>query len=279
LGRAADIGYGERMVTTTMRRPVGDLLREWRQRRHKSQLALACDANISTRHLSFLETGRSTPSRDMVLALAEELEVPLRERNELLVAAGFAPMFPERPLTDPALDGARRVVELVLRGYEPFPALAIDRHWNLVSANRGATAFLAGVDPSLLQPPVNVLRLSLNPAGLASRIANAPEWHAHVVARLKRQCHVTADPVLAELLHEVEGYKPDGAASAVLPDHSDVAVRFKLTSDEGILSFYTTTMVFGTPVDVTLSELAIEAFFPADAATMEALRALVPAVT
>ena len=268
------------MVTMTMRRPVGDLLRDWRQRRRKSQLALACDANISTRHLSFLETGRSAPSRDMVLALAEELEVPLRERNELLVAAGFAPMFPERPLTDPALDGARRVVELVLRGYEPFPALAIDRHWNLISANRGAMAFLAGVDPSLLQPPLNVLRLSLNPGGLASRIANASEWHAHVVARLKRQCQVTADPVLTELLQEVEGYAPPEAAHGAAvapPDHSDVAVRFQLRSDAGVLSFYTTTMVFGTPVDVTLSELAIEAFFPADAATLDALRALVPA--
>jgi len=258
------------------RRPVGDLLREWRQRRRKSQLALACEANVSARHLSFLETGRSAPSREMVLALAEELEVPLRERNELLMAAGFAPMFPERPLTDPALESARRVVELVLRGYEPFPALAVDRHWTLISANRGATSLLAGVDPSLLQPPVNVLRLSLSPAGLASQIANASEWHAHVVARLKRQCQITADPVLAELLREVEAYAPaDASRPHASADRSEVAIPFKLKSEAGLLSFYTTTMVFGTPVDVTLSELAIEAFFPADAATADALRSAI----
>jgi transcriptional regulator with XRE-family HTH domain len=263
------------MVTMTQSRPVGDLLREWRQRRRKSQLALACQANISTRHLSFLETGRATPSRDMVLALAEELEVPLRQRNALLVAAGFAPMFPERPLSDPALEGARRIVELVLRGYEPFPALAIDRHWQLVSANRAATAFMAGAEPPLMQPPVNVLRLSLHPQGLASQIANGPEWHAHVVARLRRQCEMTADPVLADLLREVEAYAPgQPAAPGRLPGHADVAVLFQLHSPAGLLSFYTTTMVFGTPVDVTLSELAIEAFLPADPRTAEVLHAL-----
>ena len=263
------------MVTMTQSRPVGDLLREWRQRRRKSQLALACQANISTRHLSFLETGRATPSREMVLALAEELEVPLRQRNALLVAAGFAPMFPERPLSDPALEGARRIVDLVLRGYEPFPALAIDRHWQLVSANRAATAFMAGAEPTLMQPPVNVLRLSLHPQGLASQIANGPEWHAHVVARLRRQCEMTADPVLADLLREVESYAPDQPpTTGRLAGHADVAVLFQLHSPAGLLSFYTTTMVFGTPVDVTLSELAIEAFLPADTSTAEVLHAL-----
>jgi transcriptional regulator with XRE-family HTH domain len=261
------------MMTTV--RPVGELLREWRQRRRKSQLALACDADISTRHLSFLETGRSAPSRDMVLALAEELEVPLRERNALLMAAGFAPMFPERPLTDPALDAARTAVELVLRGFEPFPALAVNRHWTLISANRGVSPFLADVEPSLLQPPVNVLRLSLHPAGLASRIANLRDWHAHVVARLRRQSEASGDPRLAELLAEIEAYPHQGtsgaSATGVRTDYSDVAVPFQLVSGSGVLSFYTTTMVFGTPIDVTLSELAIEAFFPADAATAKAL--------
>jgi hypothetical protein len=213
----------------------------------------------------------------MVLALAQELDVPLRERNALLTAAGFAPIFPERPLTDPALEGARRVVETVLRGFEPFPALAVDRHWTLVSANRGVTTLLSGVAPALLMPPVNVLRLSLNPLGLASQIANAAEWHAHVVARLKRQWQISADPVLGELLREVEGYaSADASAALEANEHSDVAVPFQLKSEAGLLSFYTTTMVFGTPVDVTLSELAIEAFFPADASTSSVLRSLVP---
>lgn len=261
----------------TASRPVGDLLRQWRQRRRKSQLALACQANISTRHLSFLETGRSTPSRDMVLALAEELEIPLRERNALLIAAGFAPLFPERPLSDPALEAARNVVELVLRGYEPFPALAVDRHWTLVSANRPVATFVAGVDATLLQPPMNVLRLSLHPAGLAPRIANLAEWHAHVVARLKRQCDITGDPVLTDLLREIEEYAPETRVDRETTGaHADVAVRFQLESPAGLLSFYTTTMLFGTPVDVTLSELAIEAFLPADAKTAEVLRALLP---
>ena len=265
------------MLTTTGPRPVGDLLRQWRLRRHKSQLALACDANISTRHLSFLETGRSAPSREMVMALAEELEIPLRERNRLLIAAGFAPMFPERPLTDPALEGARHVVDLVLRGFEPYPALAVDRHWTLVSANRAATAFMAGADPSLLEPPINVLRLSLHPAGFATQIVNLPEWHGHVAARLKRQCEITADPRLEQLLHEIEGYAPPDARTGDRPaGHSDVAVLFQMKSPLGQLSFYTTTMVFGTPVDVTLSELAIEAFFPADVATADALRSSTP---
>jgi hypothetical protein len=184
-------------------------------------------------------------------------------------------MFPQRPLDDPALASARNVVEIVLRGYEPFPALAIDRHWTLVSANRGATAFLAGTESGLMQPPINVLRLSLHPDGLASRIANLAEWHAHVVARLRRQCDVTGDPVLATLLEEIERYRPQGAAAdahhAPRGGHADVAVPFQLHSPLGVLSFFSTTMVFGTPVDVTLSELAIEAFFPADAATSRAL--------
>src|SRR6185436_13787809 len=168
-------------------RPIGDHLREWRQRRRLSQLDLALEADISARHLSFLETGRAQPSRDMVLHLAERLEVPLRERNLLLVAAGFAPVFPERPLADRALQPARKAVELVLAGHEPYPALAVDRHWTLVAANKAVAPLLAGVDATLLKPPVNVLRLSLHPKGLARRIANLAEWRAHLLARLRRQ--------------------------------------------------------------------------------------------
>jgi transcriptional regulator with XRE-family HTH domain len=270
--RGARLRYRGSLMIVSEARPVGDLLRQWRLRRHKSQLALATQANVSTRHLSFLETGRSDPSRDMVLALAEELDVPLRERNALLIAAGFAPIFPERALSDPTLESARHVVEIVLNAYEPFPALAVDRHWTLVSANRAVTALMTGADPSLIQPPINVLRLSLHPSGLAPQIANLAEWHAHVVARLKRQAELTADPVLEALHREIASYAPGDALQGDPAPGSDVAVLFQMKSDAGVLSFYTTTMVFGTPVDVTLSELAIEAFFPADAFTAAALR-------
>src|SRR6516165_393095 len=174
-------------------RPVGDLLREWRRRRRLSQLALACEAEISARHLSFLETGRSLPSREMILHLAERLNVPLRERNVLIMASGYAPIFAERPLGDPALRSARRAIDLVLSGHEPYPAIAVDRHWTLVAANAAVPPLLAGVRAELLQPPVNVLRLSLHPQGLAPRIANLAQWRAHLIARLHAQIAVTND--------------------------------------------------------------------------------------
>jgi transcriptional regulator with XRE-family HTH domain len=263
----------------TSSRTIGDHLRDWRQRRRLSQLDLALDAEISTRHLSFLETGRSQPSREMVLRLAERLEIPLRERNQLLVAAGFAPVFPERPLDDPALKAARRAIDLVLAGHEPYPALAVDRHWHLVAANKAVPPLLAGVDASLLQPPVNVLRLSLHPLGLASRIANHGEWRAHLLDRLRRQVDVTADPVLADLLAELRGYPAPRVPvpAKVVGDYGGVAVQFQLRTEAGVLSFFSTTTVFGTPVDITLSELAVEAFFPADQETVEALRRIVEA--
>jgi transcriptional regulator with XRE-family HTH domain len=255
---------------------VGEGLRHWRQRRHLSQLALACDADISARHLSFVETGRSLPSREMVLRLAERLDVPLRERNRLLMAAGYAPVFTERPLTDPALDAARKAVELVLEGHEPYPALAIDRRWTLVSANKAASRLMGNVDASLLQPPVNVLRVSLHPAGLAERIANFEEWRAHIVSRLKRQIDLTADTVLEEMLEEMKGYRapagPAAPAKAAATDYGGVIIPLRLTVPGGVLSFLSTTTVFGTPVDITLSEIMLESFFPADAATAAALR-------
>ncbi len=257
--------------------PVGRYLREWRQRRRMSQLDLACEAEISTKHLSFLETGRALPSRAMVLHLAERLEVPLRDRNILLSAAGYAPVFPERPLGDPALRAAREAVGLVLAGHEPYPALAVDRHWTLVAANAATRRLLAGLDPALLQPPVNVLRLGLHPAGLAPRTANLPEWRAHLPARLRRQIEITADPVLVTLLRELQAYPAGRAAPgkpSAGPDYAAVIVPFQLVSESGILSFLSTTTIFGTPVDVTLAELALEAFYPADAATAEALRRL-----
>jgi transcriptional regulator with XRE-family HTH domain len=265
------------MMTAT--RPVGDLLRDWRQRRRLSQLDLAMEADVSARHLSFLETGRARPSREMLLRLSEPLQIPLRERNELLVAGGFAPVFPERGLDAPALKAARDAVERVLKGHEPYPALAVDRHWSLLAANETVAPLLVGVVRDLLKPPMNVLRLSLHPKGLAPRIANYRQWRNHVLERLRRQVAVSADPVLAELHDELRGYPmPEDAVDSAMPgsptDFAGVVVPLQLRTEHGLLSFFSTTTVFGTPVDVSLSELAIESFFPADAATAEILRRL-----
>ena len=252
----------------------GPLLREWRQRRRISQLDLSLDGNISTRHLSFLETGRARPSRDMVLHLAEHLEVPLRERNILLTAAGFAPEFGEKPLTDPALAVARQAVELVVQGHAPYPALAVDRHWTLVAANDAVPALLGGVEAELLRPPVNVMRLALHPAGLAPRIVNLREWRNHLLDRLRRQVEASADPVLVALLEELRGYPVPYAPHPPPParDYAGIVLPFELATEAGVLAFFSTITVFGTPVDVTLSELALECFYPADAATAEILQ-------
>ncbi len=258
--------------------PVGDLLSAWRKRRRLSQFELASEAGISTRHLSFLETGRALPSREMLLRLAEQLNVPLRERNVLLVAAGLAPAFPERPLDALALRAAREAVELVLHAQEPFPALALDRHWNVVASNRAVAPLLVGVDEALLRPPLNVLRLSLHPQGLAPRIENLWEWRAHLLERLRRQIELTADPVLSELLDEVRRF-PKGdepvRRSSASRDYAGVVVPLELRTEVGVLTLWSTTTVFGTPVDITLSELVLESFFPADEETSEALRRMV----
>jgi transcriptional regulator with XRE-family HTH domain len=255
--------------------PVGTLLRAWRQRRRLSQLDLAVDAQLSTRHLSCVETGRALPSREMVLRLAERLEVPLRERNQLLTAAGYAPMFGERRLDDPALRAAREAVELVLRGHEPYPALALDRHWTLVSYNRAVPPLLAGLPAELLAAPLNVLRLSLHPQGLAPRILNFAQWRAHLFARLRQQIAASADAGLIALHDELQALPaPPGATHEAVPAEPMVVVPLQLESPAGTLSLISTTTVFGTPVDVTLSELALETFFPADAATAQALRHL-----
>lgn len=257
--------------------PVGTLLRDWRQHRRMSQLDLACEAEISTRHLSFVETGRAQPSRAMLLHLAERLDVPLRERNLLLIAGGYAPVFPERSLDDPALQDARRAMSMVLAGHEPYPALVIDRHWTLQAANNGVAPLLAGISAALLQPPVNVLRLSLHPEGLAPRIVNLADWRAHVLARLRHQIDLSGDPVLVDLRAELAAY-PFGRAKAGLPPtertHTEAVVSLQLITPGGKLSFFSTTMIFGTPIDITLSELALEAFFPADETTAETMRHL-----
>jgi transcriptional regulator with XRE-family HTH domain len=262
------------------RDPFGAHLRHWRTHRRLSQLDLAQEADVSTRHLSYVETGRAAPSREMVLRLAERLEVPLRERNALLVAAGFAPMYRQRSLDDPAMAAARRAVDLVLKGHEPFPALAVDRHWNLVAHNALVPLLMEGAAPELLKPPINVLRLSLHPEGVAPRIANLAQWRTHLLERLQQQIAATGDTVLQALHDELEGYpapRVSHDAPALDTALSAVAVPFQVVMPGGVLSFISTTTIFGTPVDVTLQELAVESFFPADEQTAAALTALAAA--
>jgi transcriptional regulator with XRE-family HTH domain len=254
-------------------RPVGDLLREWRRHRRLSQLDLATGAQISTRHLSFVESGRANPSREMILHLAEHLDIPLRERNALLVAAGFAPAFRERTLDDPALASARATIDLLLQGLEPYPALAVDRYWQLVASNAATLRLLDGVAPGLLAPPVNVLRLSLHPAGLAPRIGNLGQWRAHLLHRLRQQIDASHDPQLIALLRELQAL-PAPAGCLDIDAPSSIAVPLQLEVGGHVLSLLSTTTVFGTPVDITLAELALEAFVPADAQTAERLRSM-----
>jgi transcriptional regulator with XRE-family HTH domain len=258
----------------TMERTVGDVLRDWRRRRHFSQLDLATEADVSPRHLSFLETGRANPSRELLLRLADHLDVPLRERNALLMAGGFAPVFPERPLSDPALSAAREAVDLILKGHEPFPALAIDRYWTLISANRTARVLLAGVADELLAPPVNVLRLCFHPDGIVSRIVNRDTLLPQLIERLQHEIDITGDPRLEALRDELEGYPAMREARPPRSGMHDIVVPFQIQGEGGVLSFISTTTVFGTAVDVTVNELAIESFFPLDAETGEAMRQL-----
>jgi transcriptional regulator with XRE-family HTH domain len=251
----------------------GAQLRGWRQRRGLTQLALALAAEVSARHLSWLEADKSQPSRAMVLRLAERLDLPLRERNALLLAAGYAPMYGERPLADPALAPARAALQRLLDAHEPAPALAVDRHWNLVAANRAVPLLLQAVAPALRAPPVNVLRLSLHPQGLAPMIENLGAWREHVLARLQRQLHATGDAALVALRDELQALPAPPAQPD--PGHADeVVVPLVLATPHGRLSFLTTVTVFGAPHDVTLAELAVETLLPADDATAAALRAL-----
>lgn len=259
-------------VLAVSRPQVGPLLRDWRRRRRISQFDLALEAGVSARHLSFVETGRARPSADMVLHLAEQLQVPLRERNRLLLAAGHAPVFEERPLDDPEMAAVRDAVQLVLDAHDPYPALAVDHGWALVAHNRGAARLLEGLREDLLAPPLNVLRASLHPDGLAPRIANLGQWRAHVLARLDRQVATSGDPALRALREELAAYPaPDDGAGA---SPGEVVVPLRLRLDGTELRFLSTVTTFGTPADITVEELSIEAFLPADAATAEALRAM-----
>ena len=256
---------------------VGQLLRSWRDARRMSQLELSLEAEVSTRHLSFVETGRAQPSRELIVRLAAHLDVPLRERNELLLAAGYAPLYPHGDLDDELMQSVRAAVRQVLAGHEPYPAIVVDRRWELLDANASVGLLLEGVDPAQLEPPVNVLRLAMHPDGVAPRIANFGEWRAHLLVRLRRQVAATHDPQLSSLLAELRGYPCDQPEPAVeMPGPGEIVVPLRLRNGDAELRFMSIVSTFGTPLDITLQELSIEAFFPADAATAAALRAATP---
>ncbi|MFD6857402.1 helix-turn-helix domain-containing protein [Rhodococcus sp. NPDC060090] len=256
-------------MTTLQSEPAGAMLRHWRERRGLSQLTLANRAGVSARHVSFVETGRSRPSRDMLLKISEELEIPLREQNSILMAAGLAPAYPEHHLGEVPMSAVSDAITRILRSHQPFPALVVDRHWTMIDGNDAVATLIAGCSPELLEPPVNVLRLSLHPNGLAPRIANLGQWRAHLLVRLRHQIGATADPVLLRLYDELSGYPCDDPDEQ--PESHSLVVPLRIRTDDGELSFLSTTTLFGTPLDVTVSELAIEAFYPADAATAAAL--------
>jgi len=254
-------------MTTT--RPVGELLREWRERRRLSQLELSIQADVSTRHLSFVETGRSRPTPEMILRLTDELEVPLRERNTLLLAGGYAPAYPEHGFDEPQLDAVRAALRQVLEGHEPYPAVVVNRWWELLEANNGIALMTADVAPELLQPPVNVLRLSLHPDGMAPRIVNLAQWRTHLLTQLLQRARAMGDQRLRDLHDELLAY-PGGLADS--PAATDVVLPLQYQLGDQVLSFFSISAAVGTATDVTVGELAIESFYPADAATADVLR-------
>jgi transcriptional regulator with XRE-family HTH domain len=248
------------------------MLRGWRQRRRLSQLALAVQADVSTRHLSFVESGRAQASRELLLHLAEKLHVPLRDRNSLLIAGGYAPVYSETPMDAESMRQVREAIDQLLSSHEPYPAIIVDRVWDVVAANQPALAIISeGLSPALLSPRVNALRVSLHPEGLAPRIVNFGEWRAHLLERLRRQMALTGSPELADLYEELVQL-PDGSSDeAESPDHG-VFVPLRIRSHGRELSFFSTIATFGAPADITLAELAIESFFPANLETAAALR-------
>ena len=269
--------------TKTARRPgppggLAAALREWRGRRRVSQLELALRAGTTQRHVSFIESGRSVPGRAMVVRLAESLEVPLRERNALLLAAGYAPAYPETHLGDPGLGPVRAALERILAGHQPYPAVVVDRHGDLVAANDGFRALTVGVAPELLTPPVSVPRVLLHPQGLAPRIINLDEWAWHVIDRLRQEVLNIPNGRLDALVNELEALVPDRPRQPG-PDYLGFAVPLRLRSGDGELRLLTTLTHFGTAVDVTVAELRLEAFLPADEQTAATLKAMAGATT
>ncbi|MFJ2830645.1 helix-turn-helix domain-containing protein [Streptomyces sp. NPDC087263] len=253
---------------------VGPLLRGWREQRRVSQLELALRAGSSSRHISFIETGRSRPSEEMVLRLAEHLEVPVRERNALLLAAGFAPHYAETPLDDPAMDALREGMERLIQGYEPYPALVVDATYNVLAANQGIAMLLDGIPEALLAPPLNAMRLTLHPEGMAPRIRNLRAWRGHLLAQMERQVALSRSEPLRALYEEVVAYPVPGPGPEDEPFDAVpcFALPMRIEHDGQILSFVSSISTFNTPMDVTVSELAIETFLPADPATAKYLR-------
>ncbi|GAA1511263.1 helix-turn-helix transcriptional regulator [Streptomyces albidochromogenes] len=267
------------MTTVAVDKGVGTLLRGWREQRRLSQLELALRAGSSARHISFVETGRSRPSEEMVLRLAEHLDVPVRERNALLLAAGYAPQYAETPLDDPALGALREGIERLLTGYEPYPALVVDGSYTVVAANRGIMMLLDGVPEHLLRPPLNAMRLTLHPEGLAPRIRNLGEWRGHLRAQMERQIALDRSPALRAVYDEVSAYpvpEPGEAPRPEDPPYPYFALPLRIEHAGQILSFVSSISTFNTPMDVTVAELAIETFLPADPATVKYLRSLTP---
>ncbi|MCM2386914.1 helix-turn-helix domain-containing protein [Streptomyces albipurpureus] len=268
------------MTTVVSTTEVGPLLRGWRERRRVSQLDLALRADSSARHISFIETGRSRPSEEMVLRLAQHLDVPVRERNSLLLAAGYAPRYAETPLTDPSMLGLREGMERLLKGYEPYPALVVNGVYDVVAANRGIAMLLEGIPGHLLVPPLNAMRITLHPEGLAPRIRNLPEWRGHLRAQMERQIALARSPELCSLYEEVSAYPPPPGGFDAITEQQDpapypfFALPMRIEHDGRVLSFVSSISTFNTPMDVTVAELAIETFLPADPATVDYLRSL-----
>ncbi|MET9759227.1 helix-turn-helix domain-containing protein [Streptomyces sp. NPDC006372] len=266
---------------STAGKGVGPLLRAWREQRRVSQLELALRADSSARHISFVETGRSRPSEEMVLRLAEHLDVPVRERNALLLAAGYAPRYPETPLDDPALGALREGIERLISGYEPYPALVVDAVYDVVAANRGVMTLVDGVCESLLEPPLNAMRLTLHPRGLAPRIRNLRAWRGHLLEQMERQIALHRSAPLRALYEEVAAYPvPEEEPGAGPEEPSDavpyVALPLRIEHEGRTLSFISSISTFNTPMDVTVAELAIETLLPADPATVKYLQTLLP---
>ncbi|WP_189548985.1 helix-turn-helix domain-containing protein [Streptomyces lavendofoliae] len=266
------------MTTVVTGTGVGPLLRAWRERRRLSQLELALRADSSARHISFVETGRSRPSEEMVLRLAEHLEVPVRERNALLLAAGYAPRYTETSLDDPSLGTLRAGIEQLLSGYDPYPAVVVDSSYTVVAANRGIAMLLDGLPEHLLTPPLNAMRLTLHPEGLAPRIRNLREWRGHLLAQMERQLALARSEPLRRVYEEVSAYPAPPSADAGGEDREEpypyFALPLRIEHEGQVLSFVSSISTFNTPMDVTVAELAIETLLPADPATVKYLRSL-----
>jgi transcriptional regulator with XRE-family HTH domain len=258
-------------TATTQVGQSGVLLRSWRERRRLSQLDLALRAGVSARHVSFIETGRAQPSRAMLDRLGEHLEIPLRDRNQILISAGYAPAYPQNDLDTDAMTQVREALDQLLASHEPYPAVVVDRRWDLVTGNHSALGLLEGVDPQLLTPPINTLRLTLHPGGLASRLVNLAEYREHLLARLRRLVMTTGDEDLSDLYQELVAY-PAPCPPPTPIGNPEIFVPMRLRQNGQELAFFSTITTFGTALDVTLAELVIESFFPADPETSRFLR-------